>query len=147
MIKSDEIFAVSFFADDIRTEIDNKSTVVGIYHGDLILPEFPAIIARVSILTVILIPNAKKPISKIKFRLIMTNEEVIEHLVPEDLLLKMPREEDGRMRYEIATIISPFTIKKAGILMATVEVNGEIVPSGSIQAFLNEHSDAGTAVD
>lgn len=49
MFKFDEPFGFTIFCDDIRQEIGNKFSYMGVYQGVILVPQFPAIIPRFGI--------------------------------------------------------------------------------------------------
>jgi len=50
----------SFVCDDVREEVGNKLTFVGVYQKEIILPKFPTLLPKLAI--VIFIDDLKKPL-------------------------------------------------------------------------------------
>ncbi|HSH72816.1 MAG TPA: hypothetical protein VK974_07140 [Methylophilaceae bacterium] len=49
-------YAHAIFCDDIRYEIGNKHSLIGIYNGEMIAPEFPLLLPKLCVHTLIATP-------------------------------------------------------------------------------------------
>jgi hypothetical protein len=121
-------FAHALFCDDIRLEVGNKVTLVGIYQGDMFLNEMPAFVPRMGVAFYVSTPIGE-PISKFGFR-ISRGDDVIVEASPADTS-ELPRQEplDGHDAVTRRTIafsvpLPPMTFAEPCTLRAVVNIDG-----------------------
>lgn len=65
------------FCDDIRQEMGSKLSLIGVYNGQMYVPEFPVTIPKLCLVTTLVTPAAKVPKS-IKFRVLKDSEPLVD---------------------------------------------------------------------
>ena len=70
-------FVIAQFCDDIRFELGNKVTIVGLYNGKLILQELPALIPRLGV--VLTVNSPKTELTSNLMVVIEKDDEIIHH--------------------------------------------------------------------
>lgn len=114
------------YCDDIRREMGNKISCMGIYSAHLVLPAFPAAIPRLCILVTAMSPF-EEPFTSLRFRVEIDKQTIMESgdfmaQVPEEVLKQMTAE-TPELAGEYTRYQSVVTILEIGL----VEVQREAV--------------------
>lgn len=132
-------FAHAFFCDDIRYEIGNKVSLMGVYSKDLIFPALPAFLSRLGV--VLTIDTAiNEPIESIKVVIEKDTETLIE-LTPERLHQDLQSEgelsenhdEPTRLSFYMHIMLNPMTITSACMLRVRATIDGTEYMAGKIR--------------
>lgn len=139
-------FAHAFFCDDIRYEVGNKVSLMGIYSKDLIFPTLPAFVGRLGVVLTI-DTDINEPIETIKV-LVEKDAETLIELTPEKLeqdyqstaRLAEHHDEPSRLSLNMHIMLSPMTIASACMLRVKVTIDGVEYMAGKIRVSANDPS-------
>lgn len=130
-------YAHAIFCDDARQEISGKTTLVGIYQGQCLVPQFPCTLPKLCINLSISAPRSEMPKS-VSVKGTFAGEEVMSMSLDNaqiDSIINAnpsPRPERKRMMLGLMAIMSPFNLKEPGRLALHVMVDGEDLPCDSL---------------
>ena len=117
------------FCDDIRHEVGNKVTLVGLYNGSLFLQEFPALIARLAI-NLIVETSIEDRISDMVVR-IEKGEEIIFQTstsipprVASNEVIQAGHDEPTRSMLGVQISLPPITVMSPCMLRVVVILDG-----------------------
>lgn len=121
----------AIFCDDIRHEIGNKMSFMGVYQGELIVPAAPIALARLCIYAMALTPVAR-PFKSLVLRVVLDDKTELARLeIPPETFANWPEiQDDSATRKQISTALSfaPFFIEKPTTLRLMAETEeGEII--------------------
>lgn len=128
------------FADDIRQEVGNKLTIIGVYQGGglTIHGTLPIVLPRLAIIAHLFCP-VEKEIKSIKFG-IKFNEDLLlpEMYVPDEVIANMRKkasstQDSAGAGIQVGQIIQPLEIKNPGEIKCYAEVDGELVKGNSLE--------------
>ncbi len=131
MKRTTDRILTAVFCDDIRHEIGNKLSFMGVYQSELIVPVVPIALPRLCIFATALTPIAR-PFKSLTIRVVTDEGTELAHLkVPPETFADLPDIQDNsatRKQVSTALSFSPFLVEKETIvrLMADTE-EGEIV--------------------
>lgn len=127
------------YCDDIRLEVGNKQSLMGIYARELWIPECPIVLPKICIVVYISSP-ADEPFKTLILKITKDDEVLIETpLIGDDLLLRQQNiieNEDKdhpvrRIQLVGTYILSPFVVEKECVLRALAETeSGELKGQG-----------------
>lgn len=126
------------FCDDVRQELGNKLSLMGVYGPDLIVQSFPTTLPKLCCLFNIRIPVEQSPRKKIVFRL-QRDEEVIfqAELTPptEDPAKELaPRAEDASLLWmSFVAQLANFEVAGPAILRARAIIDEQEVRGGILR--------------
>src|ERR1700743_2371862 len=76
------------FCDDIRAEVGNKTSLMGIYGGDMMVPSFPAIVpklcAHISCVTAF-----ENPFMALSFRIEAEGQSIVDLALPDEMVAQL----------------------------------------------------------
>lgn len=102
----------TIWCDDIRMEVGNKPSFMGVYTGALVVQELPAQLQKLSLWTLISVPM-EEPLLPLSMRLVRNENEIIVEM-PEAVStdVELPPLVDGRTRrmMSFALNLAPFVI-------------------------------------
>ncbi len=135
---SSEPFMWATFCDDVRQEIGNKLSYLGIYGPNLIVPEFPTTLVKLCCVFSVRVPLGKLP-NSVTFRLLRDDEALFEaDVAPTDML---PAANGGTTSgtdttaltiSSIAQLIA-FPVTKRCVLRACAVVDGKEFRGGTLE--------------
>ena len=70
-------FLQTTFCDDIRQEIGGKISLIGVYNGVLYVPQFPATLPKLWLMTTLVMPY-KEPPQQMKIRVMKDSEALVD---------------------------------------------------------------------
>jgi hypothetical protein len=133
-------YGYSIFCDDIRTEVGEKLSFIGVYNGILLLPSFPFILpklcAHVSLVTsssepyrsIVLecrVPGDDAPLMEEQLDTVQLNEQsqigVADDKSPANVIVGA------------SLIFSPLRLRRAGLLRIQARIDGERVDIASLR--------------
>ena len=76
-------FAYSIFCDDIRQEVGNKVSFMGVYGPDMLVPSFPFVIHKLCCAVSVVTP-VDRPFKQATIRLLKDDELVSETIIPDE---------------------------------------------------------------
>jgi hypothetical protein len=129
----------TIYCDDIRLEVGNKQSLMGIYSRDLLVPAFPIVLPKLCLIVTLVTP-IDKPLTELTIIVTKDNETLIEVPVTGDQL-KQPQsniiengEKDNperRIAFNFTLMIAPFSVEKECILrVRAITDSGELKGSG-----------------
>lgn len=92
------------FCDDVRQEIGNKQSLIGVYSGDLLVRHLPVVLPKLCVVATLMLPQGAGSDSA-HFR-IMQGDQCL--LKTDDLSELNPTEQKRRMT--VVAVLSPFQI-------------------------------------
>lgn len=133
----------TLYCDDIRNELGNKSSLMGIYAGDLFVEKFPIVLPKLCAY-VVLKSSVDDPIKALSIRLMKDDEQAAIISIPPDELERVACDVKQNSRYpdisamsiNVALSMAPFFLDKECTLRTIAETeNGELLgPRLKIQA-------------
>lgn len=123
-------YATSIFCDDVRREVGNKVSYMGIYTGLMYLNMFPAVLPRFCIAIQAVTP-VDRPFDFLKFKILADDIVIAEQMVSGEVLLQKENDQDiksddGKVIIAGAVIqLQPFTIEKPTKLSVRIENEDE----------------------
>lgn len=104
------------YCDDIRHEVSNKLSFVGVYTGDLLAPQFPYTVPKLCLYISVLTP-AEKPFQRLKLRVFKDEESLLEAEGPKELTAVPERGPDTGNPQE-RLFAAHFELHAANLLLA-----------------------------
>jgi hypothetical protein len=131
MKRTTDRILTAVFCDDIRHEIGNKMSFMGVYQGELIVPSTPIALPRLCIFATALTP-IERPFKSLTLRVLLNDETELARLeVPHETFADLPDIQDNsatRKQVSTALSFSPFFIEKQTTLRLMADTDeGEIV--------------------
>lgn len=128
------------FCDDVRAEIGNKLSIMGVYSGELITPSTPFVLSKLCCILSCITP-IERPFSSLAFRLSVDGNEIARGEIPPDQLAAMwkniqPRI-DGpdpitRFSTSMTLVLSPYMIASSHVIKAFAIPDGEEILAGRL---------------
>lgn len=128
------------FCDDVRQEVGNKQSLIGIYGADLFVNEMPIALPRLSIV-ITMATEASNPLQSLSFVILKGAERVAEIVIPAEELAKAQPIASGQQAppiegddgpsapslfaYNAILSIAPFPIEKPQVLRVIATIDGE----------------------
>ncbi|WP_225031778.1 hypothetical protein [Paraburkholderia sp. XV] len=132
--------AYSHFCDDVRPELGNKLSVMGIYSGELFVPVAPFVLSKLCCVLGCMTPT-EKPFTSLGFSLTVDGNVIAYGEIPKEQLemtlqnVKIRAEgPDPVTRYSssMTLVLSPYLIANAHVIKAHAIVDGEQLPAGRL---------------
>lgn len=134
-------YAYCHFCDDIRQEVGNKLTIVGLYNGEMLLPFVPILLPKLCIASY-LTTSSDKPIKTLEMR-VEHNGNVIGNVeVPEQDLRQLSEIALGRGTTDdpvkefsigVNSAYSPIAIEGPGIIRVVMVADGQEYLAGRLR--------------
>ena len=110
----------SILCDDVRNEVGNKLSLMGVYQQDILVHQFPTVLRSISL--VVFFTELKKPISNFDIRLLLPKEE------PTDFNVPVSTKTSKGGSAAIILGLSPFKLDKPGQAKFEVRIPGDEKP-------------------
>jgi len=81
-------FLQTTFCDDIRQEVGGKISLIGVYNGVLYVPQFPATLPKLWLMTTLVMPY-KEPPRQMKIRVMKDSEALVDLDATEEYLRQL----------------------------------------------------------
>jgi hypothetical protein len=117
--------------DDVREEVGNKSTLVGVYQGDLTVPEAPTMLPKLSFFFRAR-AHVSKPFRSLTVRVLRDGQDYLTAEFAPDALPEPDATEDGTYHVQIVLQAQPFEIVGPGELQFLAETDGETLDGGRL---------------
>jgi hypothetical protein len=123
-------FVSVIYCDDIRNEVGNKQSFIGVYRTNLYVPKFPAALPKLCVVISVQ-TNKNEPFTSLKYRLLNIDAQIAEAVVPPEALVPHTEEAssdpsaDGYIVCTLALVLAPFKIEAAMRLRVRVDADGE----------------------
>lgn len=134
-------FAFAQFCDDIRREVGNKLSLMGVYGGDLFVAETPAFIPKLAVAITFLAPELES-VETLRFRVMLDGQALIDAEAPVAILRQQFNAQSGRDSDEAPLsrasvtfhgFVPPITVAKRTLLRAVVVANGHDLEAGKLR--------------
>lgn len=130
-------FGYALFCDDIRQEVGNKVSLMGLYTGVAVFEsEFPITIPRLCI-AVHFVQDREDEVKPVKLKVISTNDDGEQLILEGDLDMQVERipVAPGATRMTTAAhiVLSPLTIEKPGAIRVRAYYGEEEYKLGGLQ--------------
>ena len=118
------------FCDDIRHEVGNKVSYMGVYNGQLFVPQFPTFLPKLVVVTSV-VTSVDEPFEQLTVRL-FKDDNVLMEIKLDDEQLNIPRptfDDNGfpfhTQSFQTVFILSPLLLESPCILKirAETEIN------------------------
>jgi hypothetical protein len=134
-------FAHTIYSDDIRHEVGNKRSLIGIYSGKMFVPEFPVLLPKIC-MSIWIVTPANKPFKSLKVRVLADDNVVAEHPIDADTIAaQQPTsvisgpfdpEKPQIFTANFMVQISPYLVDKATTLRIRVVTEEEVLKGGAL---------------
>lgn len=134
-------YAHAVYCDDIRYEIGNKTSLIGLYSGQLGVPEFPCALSKLCVVLSVSTPKDHMFKSLVLtgsladseiFRMEMNDEQI------QAVVAQTPKlQEEGKFyMVQLMAILSPLQIEKPGKLTLNLLADGEKLDCAGLEIIL-----------
>jgi hypothetical protein len=115
----------AMYCDDIRVEMGNKHSLIGVYHGDVIIDSLPASLSKLCV-WVTVVTDAGHPFEKLRISLVQGEEENTLYEANAD---DLPKNLEGPSEEVAVGIIAlpNFYVEKETFLCVIVETESEVL--------------------
>jgi hypothetical protein len=125
------------YCDDVRQEVGNKQSFIGVYAADLIVDRLPAILPKFCVVATVSTPLAQ-PFDNLRVRVLMDEQCVFD---TQEIVMttaegaqaigepKTAAERAGDMQANIVMVLSPLQIDNETTLQVVADVDGESMRS------------------
>lgn len=125
-------FLCGLYCDDIRQEVGNKQTLVGIYSGNELIFDrpFPVALAKLCVQAMFVFPAGKGP-EDLKFRILLDSHVLVETKIPTEIIANdvpvEPREDDAPARRGVTAnlILGPLAFESNALMRLEAIADGE----------------------
>lgn len=124
------------FCDDIRQEVGNKLSIMGIYGANLIVPSFPTVLPKLCCVFNVRVPANAVP-RHVAFKLLRGEEVIFEaelsHIDNESTLVQLPPGTEDSHALTIGNVAQfvNFAVTEQALLKARALVDGKELRGGS----------------
>lgn len=130
-------YAHVLYCDDIRTEVGNKLSFVGIYQGTLVSSEIPALLAKLCVVLTLSTPKTRlfEQVTVVgsfndqeAFRMELGKPDL------EAIISQAPSPSPDTKGYQLVLLatLSPFQVEKPGKLTIDITADGETLDCGGL---------------
>ncbi|KTB97813.1 DUF6941 family protein [Pseudomonas sp. ICMP 10191] len=131
-------YAHAIFCDDIRQEVGGKTTMVGIYTGQLVASEIPCVLPKICLALSLVTPQKRKfeeicvtgSFNDVEiFKMELSKKQI------ESIVTQAPERTEPVSFYtvQLMAILTPFQIEKAGKLKLSVLADGKKLECGGLE--------------
>ena len=135
------------YCDDVRNEVSNKTSLIGVYGADLLASEIPMVMPKLA-LVITVAGDALDPIEKLSLAVLRDDERIAEISVKtEDIAQARHRYElksetpltDTKRMFTLNTVIAmaPFPIEKPFVLRVIATTEREELRGPALRVALN----------
>lgn len=129
-------FMHAIFCDDLRHEMGNKYSYMGVYSGAMFIPGYPYTLPKLGV-TFWLIDKSGQAIKDLSFIVYLDETEIgrVDIPIDEPMEIKLATDDDTGEKARIVNgglIISPLLIEKDCRLKARAFLNGEEIKGGTL---------------
>lgn len=133
-------FAYSHFCDDIRLELGNKSSLIGLYGDDLFVPSFPAVLPKLCIVAFCVAP-VDNLVNALGMKILVNDEIIYDKSFSEsdlseayaELLRNTADDPPQSMTIGLNTALSPFVLKMECNIRVFILADGAELLAGRLR--------------
>lgn len=124
----------ALFCDDIRHEVGNKVSYMGVYNGQLLVPQFPTVLPKLIVATTV-VTSVDEPFEQLTVRLFKDDKVLTEiKLDDEQLNIPIPSQDENGFPFQIQSfqtvfILSPLLLETPCILKIRAETETKEIQS------------------
>lgn len=127
-------FVYATYCDDVRLEVNGKSSLIGVYSDAMFVSSFPANLMKLCVVVNAVTPSSN-PFKGFKITALYDGKIMAEMEVPDEQLqeeiAKAPTAPIKNIQAQM--IFAPFIIDKPGTLHVVFESEGEVMTSNPLQ--------------
>lgn len=125
-------FVSVIYCDDIRNEVGNKQSFIGIYRSELYVADFPVVLPKLCIVINVQ-TSGDQPFKSLKLRILNFDDQIAEAVLPPEALAGQQAEAvasatppgaDGFLVCSMAVVLSPLKVDKPMRLRIRVDADG-----------------------
>lgn len=129
------------FADDLRFELGNKVSLIGMYSGEMFVSTLPALVPKL-VATAFCATPVNDPIKSLSFKVLLGDQLLQEGVLPADALQHMQAqlanrgsEEDpvSEVSVGINVILTPLNVTAPSTLKVLLMVDGREMVAGKLR--------------
>lgn len=126
------------FCDDVRQEVGNKLSIMGIYGANLIVPSYPTVLPKLCCVFNVRVPASAVP-RQVVFKLLRGDEVIFEaemsHADNESTLVQCPPglEESHAFTFGNVAQFLSFPVTEQALLKARALLDGKELRGGSLE--------------
>ena len=130
-------FMWTLFCDDVRQEVGNKLSFVGVYGPNLVVPAMPTSLLKLCCVMMVRVPAKKVPKS-IEFRVLRDQEELFAAEVPEAALhetvsaVPTDKDDDHFLHFHAIAQFVNLPLAARCLIQSRATVDGEELKGGSL---------------
>ncbi len=125
-------FVTSIYCDDIRMEVGNKHSYIGVYYGAMFVPQMPIVLPKLCVSVSVMTP-VQRPFKKLLIRLLKGDNTLGQYDVDEKILInqanfrapKLDETGDQLIVFGTSFVFAPFEIDKETMLRIRVQTEDE----------------------
>lgn len=149
-----DTFAFSQFCDDIRFEVGNKISLMGVYTGELVTPQLPTSLAKLCCVVTVVFPVMVGPVS-LSAKVFMGEDLLGEQTVAPEFVQQAAAHfasrtdnDEPATNFSLAFYFyfSPLVVSAAGKLRAVAFIDDEEWPAGKLRIKQGELPSFGPSV-
>ncbi len=130
-------FAHAVYCDDVRQEVGNKISLIGVYHGKLFLPQFPVVLPKLGIALWVRTP-ATKPFRKLGFRVLIGDNQLVnvpvdQSIVDSYLSMEPTTDPEKISMFHTSLIMSPVPLDGPTTIRVRVDTEDEELKAGALE--------------
>jgi hypothetical protein len=134
-------YSYCIFCDDIREEVGNKISMIGVYRGELQVAVVPTLLSKLCV-AIYCDTSVDRLFQSLSTRISVGDKILREDSIPQEALVKMQAaaaekgsSEDPIQRIAIGMqmLFSPFVIEKESTLVVTAIMDGEERTAGKLR--------------
>ena len=124
----------TIFCDDIRHEVGNKVSYMGVYNGQLLVPQFPTLLPKLVVVTSV-VTSVDEPFEQLTVRLFMDDKVLMEiKLDDEQLNIPIPSQDEYGIPFQGQSfqtffVLSPLLLEASCILKIRAETETKEIQS------------------
>ncbi|WP_223483662.1 DUF6941 family protein [Pseudomonas sp. A-RE-19] len=130
-------FAYSIFCDDIRHEVNGKTSLMGVYQGSLLLQEFPAMLPKLCVVMHV-VSHRDNLVKNITFKGILDDSEIFAITLDEaqlqagaEMAVDLPNIQTKQI--QAIGLLTPITFEKPCSLKILIEADGEPIDCAGLE--------------
>ncbi len=138
--------AYCHFCDDIRYEVGNKNSLIGLYSSELFVEQIPIAIPKLCVIAFISAP-LDNPMTSLTLKVILGDEVLSETRVPDEFIKETvssirakstPTDEYTKILIGVNTILCPLLLDREGVLKVVAIADSTEIVAGKLRIKLSE---------
>lgn len=123
----------TLFADDVRQEVGNKLTIVGVYQSQMLVPTFPLTLPKLAIVMAATTPSTE-PFEEMSFQVLRDNTLLQDaRFNPEDSQEPFGSDPDEPLRVQCVAVLGPLQLEGPCTLLTRLKTAEGYLYGASLQ--------------